>query len=197
LIVSVPDECRRPFQAGKLSNPIIFRMKFASRFLMRYNFLNGFGKGFRKEGEMETVRHILQLKGDFTWCIAPDDTVYNALRMMADKDVGALLVMENDHLIGIISERDYARKVILFNKSSRETLVREIMTAEVHTVHPDQTVQECIEMMYRHQIRHLPVVEDGRVVGVISTKDVMSDMIYQQREMIKSLTEQMAGKRPV
>ncbi len=134
---------------------------------------------------MNTVRHILQVKGDDLWTITPDTTVYDALRLMADKDVGALLVMDSGRLVGILSERDYARKVILFNKASRETLAREIMTTQLHTIHPDQTVQESMELMTAQHVRHLPVVEGEQVVGVISIGDVVKDIIYQQRRTIR------------
>ena len=134
---------------------------------------------------MNTVRHILQVKGDDLWTITPDTTVYDALRLMADKDVGALLVMASGRLVGILSERDYARKVILFNKASRETLVREIMTTQLFTIHPDQTVQESMELMTAQRVRHLPVVDGEQVLGVISIGDVVKDIIYQQRRTIR------------
>ena len=134
---------------------------------------------------MNTVRHILQVKGDDLWTITPDTTVYDALRLMADKDVGALLVMDSGRLVGILSERDYARKVILFNKASRETLVREIMTTQLYTIHPDQTVQESMELMTARRVRHLPVVDGEQVLGVISIGDAVKDIIYQQRRTIR------------
>lgn len=136
---------------------------------------------------INTARHILEVKGPDVWSISPDATVYDALRMMADKDVGALLVMEGDRLVGIISERDYARKVILVGKTSRETLVREIMSSNVYTIHPDQTVEEAMEIMTNRRVRHLPVVAEGHVFGVISIGDVVKNIIYRQREMIKNL----------
>ncbi len=134
---------------------------------------------------MSTVRHILQVKGNDLWTITPDTTVYDALRLMADKDVGALLVMDSGRLVGILSERDYARKVILFNKVSRETLAREIMTTQLYTIHPDQTVQESMELMNAQRVRHLPVVDGEQVLGVISIGDVVKDIIYQQRRTIR------------
>lgn len=136
---------------------------------------------------INTARHILEVKGPDVWSISPDATVYDALRMMADKDVGALLVMEGDRLVGIISERDYARKVILVGKTSRDTLVREIMSSNVYTIHPDQTVEEAMEIMTNRRVRHLPVVAEGHVFGVISIGDVVKNIIYRQREMIKNL----------
>jgi CBS domain-containing protein len=142
---------------------------------------------------MATIRHLLQVKGNDIWSIQPSATVYDALRMMADKDIGALLVMEDDKLVGILSERDYARKIILFNKASRDTLVSEIMTTTVFTVHPGQTAQECMSMMTEKHIRHLPVVEGGVVMGVISIGDLVKDIIFQQRQAIKDLEDRVSG----
>jgi len=143
---------------------------------------------------MNTIRHILQVKGQDAWTISPDATVFQALRMMADKDVGFLIVLDGDELIGTISERDYARKVILFNKSSRETLVREIMRTNFPTIHPDQTVHECMQIMMEQRARYVPVIEDdGQLLGVISIGDVVNDIIYQQRQTIKEMEEKMRG----
>ena len=140
---------------------------------------------------MDTIRHILQIKGNYIWSIAPSETVYEALRMMANKDVGALLVMEDDQLVGILSERDYARKIILQGKTSRDTKVREIMTPTVFTVHPDQTIDECMDIMTHRRIRHLPVMENGRLVGIISIGDVVNDIIHRQRQTISDLESRM------
>ena len=143
---------------------------------------------------MSTLRHILQLKGDDVWSISPNATVFEALRRMADKDVGALLVMEADHLVGMISERDYARKVILQGKNSRDTLVGEIMTSKVITIHPDQTVQECMGLMNDHRIRHVPVVDEGEhVLGVVSIGDVLKDIIYVQKRRIKEMETRLTS----
>jgi CBS domain-containing protein len=142
---------------------------------------------------MNTVRHILQVKGSDTWFIGPDDTVYEALRRMADKDVGALLVMEGEKLVGILSERDYARKVVLMGKTSKDTPVHEIMSREVYTIHPDQTTEECMQLMNNHHIRHVPVVdENNKVMGVVSIGDVVRSIIHRQRETIKDLESRRA-----
>lgn len=136
------------------------------------------------------VRHILEVKGNDLWSIGPSASVYDALRMMSDKDVGALVVMENDHMVGIMSERDYARKVVLLGKTSRETTVDEIMSKKVITVHPDQTVEEAMELMNNNRVRHLPVVEnddDPAVLGMISIGDVVKAIIFKQREAIRNL----------
>ncbi len=139
-----------------------------------------------------TIRHILEVKGHDVWSIAPGASVYDALRMMSDKDVGALLVMENDQMVGIMSERDYARKVVLLGKTSRETKVDEIMSKNVFTIHPEQTVEEAMELMNSKHIRHLPVVADEQqVLGMISIGDVVKAIIFKQREAIKNLEDKI------
>jgi CBS domain-containing protein len=145
---------------------------------------------------MSTLRHILQVKGNDVWSISPNASVLEALRLMADKDIGALLVMETDHLVGMISERDYARKVILQGKSSKDTRVGEIMTSKVITIHPDQTVQECMGLMNDHRIRHVPVVENEHVLGVVSIGDVLKDIIYLQKRRIKEMETRLTSSGP-
>ncbi len=140
---------------------------------------------------MTTVRNLLEIKGKDIWSVTPDSTVYDALRLMADKDVGALVVMEGDALVGIVSERDYARKLILHGKTSKDTLVREVMTSKVFTVHPDQTIEEVMDMMTQKRVRHLPVIENDHLLGVISIGDVVKDVIYHQRKVISSLEDKM------
>lgn len=138
---------------------------------------------------MNIVRQLLQIKGNDVWCISPDASVYDALRMMAEKNVGALPVLEGDQLVGILSERDYARKVVLKGKTSRDVPVSEIMSSPVFSVHPDQTVEECMDLMTHKHIRHLPVMEGDQLVGMISIGDVMRDILYRQRELLKKLEE--------
>ena len=140
---------------------------------------------------MNPIRQILQLKGDFVWTIAPDQSVLDALRLMADKDIGAVVVLKDENIVGILSERDYARKIILLGKTSRETLVSDIMSFPVFTIHPDQTIEEAMEMMTQHRVRHLPVVEHERLVGMISIGDAVRDIIYRQREKIKEMTSRI------
>ncbi|MCE5207517.1 MAG: CBS domain-containing protein [Chloroflexi bacterium] len=140
---------------------------------------------------MSSVRRILQIKGFDVWSTTPDTMVYDALRIMGEKDVGALVVLENGKMVGILSERDYARKIVLSGKTSRETRVGDVMTKEVFTVHPEQTVQECMQLMLDHHIRHLPVMVDNEVMGVISIGDVVGDIIYQQKSSIQSLEKQL------
>lgn len=137
---------------------------------------------------MLTAQTILEIKGKDIWTISPDDTVYDALRLMARVDVGALLVTESEKLIGIISERDYARKVILLGKTSKETLVKEIMTKKVISIHPMQTCEECMDIMTKNRIRHLPVVLNDDLLGVVSIGDVVKNIIFKQREKIKDLS---------
>jgi CBS domain-containing protein len=134
---------------------------------------------------MNIVRQLLQMKGSAVWCVSPQDSVYEALRLMAEKNVGALVVTENDKVVGILSERDYARKVVLQGKTSRNVPVNEIMSAPVFSVHPDQTVEECMDVMTRKHIRHLPVIDGEELVGMISIGDVMRDILYRQREELK------------
>jgi CBS domain-containing protein len=112
---------------------------------------------------------------------------------MADKDIGALLVVDGERLVGILSERDYARKVILMGKASKDTPVSEIMTSKLYTVHPDQTVEECMALMTNHRIRHLPVMDGLEIVGVISLGDVVNNIIYRQRQTIKGLEDRITS----
>lgn len=145
---------------------------------------------------MRTVRHILEVKGTDLWSISPDASVFDALRMMSDKDVGALIVIKDDEMVGIMSERDYARKVILLGKTSRETKVSEIMSTRVYTIHPDQTVDEAMELMNARRIRHLPVVEDNTeksVLSMISIGDVVKAIIFRQREAIKEMESKIVS----
>ncbi len=143
---------------------------------------------------MKTVRSLLQAKGHAVWSITPDASVYEALNLMADKNVGALLVLEGGELAGIISERDYARKVALRGRTSHDTSVRDIMTADVISVRPDQTVEECMALMTDKRIRHLPVVADGKLIGVISIGDVVKSIITEQGFMIEQLTSYIVGR---
>ena len=136
---------------------------------------------------MKTVRELLQGKGGAIFSIAPDARVYDALKLMAEKEVGALVVMEQGRLAGIMSERDYARKVILLGKSSHEIAVRDIMTAKVVTIRPSHSAEECMALMTDHRIRHLPVMEGDRLIGVLSIGDLVKAVIEDQRETIKQL----------
>jgi CBS domain-containing protein len=136
---------------------------------------------------MKTVTQLLEAKGREVHTIGPDARVIDALKLMADKDVGALVVTEGARIAGIISERDYARKVILHGKSSQDVGVREIMTAKVVTVQPRHTVEECMSLMTAKRIRHLPVTEGERLIGVLSIGDLVKEVIAEQEATIKQL----------
>lgn len=140
-----------------------------------------------------TVSQSLQAKGHDVWSVTPDTSVYNALKLMADKNVGALVVFKADQLVGMFSERDYARKVILKGKSSTYLPVREIMTSIVASVIPEHSIEDCMELMTDKRVRHLPVLEDDRVVGVISIGDVVKSLISEQEFIIKQLEQYITG----
>src|SRR5260370_3475669 len=144
---------------------------------------------------MTSVAQILQGKGPQVWSVSPTTLVYSALKMMAEKNVGALLVLEGHELKGIFSERDYARKVILEGKSSRDIPVKEIMSTVVFTALPGQSVEECMAQMTDKRIRHLPVVEEGRVIGIISIGDAVKAIIAEREFMIKHLENYITGSR--
>jgi CBS domain-containing protein len=136
---------------------------------------------------MATVQQILNGKGSQVYTISPGATVFDALKLMGEREVGALIVTEGSRLVGIISERDYARKVILRGRTSRDTLVREIMTANVITAHPYQSVEECMTLMTERRIRHLPVMSSGRLAGMISIGDLVKSIIAEQQYVIEQL----------
>jgi CBS domain-containing protein len=136
---------------------------------------------------MKTVNEILQAKASKLLSISPEASVLDALKLMAEREVGALVVLDGDQLAGIFSERDYARKVILFGKSSKDTAVSEIMTRKVVCVRPEQSVEECMALMTDKRIRHLPVLQANTVIGVISIGDVVKEVISEQRFMIEQL----------
>ena len=142
---------------------------------------------------MTIVRQILANKGNQVWSVDPNDLVIDALRLMADKRIGALMVMANDRVIGIFSERDYARKVILEGKSSATTRVGEIMTRDVISVNPDHTVEDCMTIMTENRVRHLPVYDDDKVIGVISIGDVVKTVIQDKQFMIEQLEQYITG----
>lgn len=136
---------------------------------------------------MKLVKHLLDAKGHDILSISPDASVLDAIKLMAEKGIGALLVMEGDELAGIVTERDYARKVILEGRSSDDTPVRDIMTAKLATASNKHNVEECMNMMTEKHIRHLPVVEEGSLVGMISIGDLVKAVIADQREEIEQL----------
>ena len=136
---------------------------------------------------MKTIRQLLESKSNELCKIGPDACVFDAIKLMAEKDIGALLVVEGEKLVGILSERDYARKVILHGKSSHDLQVREIMTSKVIAVQPGQTVEECMALMTEKRIRHLPVTEGERLIGVLSIGDLVKEVIAEQRQTIEQL----------
>lgn len=142
---------------------------------------------------MLQVKQLLQQKGDQVHSIGPDEPVLAAIHSMADRFIGALLVMQDDALIGLVSERDYARKVILKGRSSRDTRVSEIMTAELVTVTPDDSVEACMQLCTNHHIRHLPVLEAGAVVGLVSIGDLVKAVIDLQSQKIEHLENYISG----
>lgn len=136
---------------------------------------------------MQTAKHLLERKGSQIYSIGPEEPVLEAIQLMADKHVGALLVMRGAELVGIVSERDYARKVILLGRSSAETPVWQIMSSPVTTVTPTQTLNECMQIVTQQRVRHLPVVDQGRVVGVVSIGDLVKAVIEEQQQQIEQL----------
>ncbi len=144
---------------------------------------------------MNNVRQLLHTKGNSVLSTTPGTSVYDALKLMADKNIGALMVMDGERLAGIFSERDYARKVILKGKTSRELSVSEVMTGDVISVRPDQTIVDCMELMTEKHIRHLPVLDAGRLIGVISIGDVVKNIISAQKDTITHLEDYITGRR--
>ena len=143
---------------------------------------------------MTTVAQILQSKPDHTvYSIAPTASVFDAVRLMADKNIGALLVTEGGKIVGVITERDYARKVVLMAKSSKETPVRDIMTTQVMYVRSQQTSEECMALMTENRVRHLPVMDQGKLVGLVSIGDLVKDVIAEQKFIIEQLEHYIAG----
>ena len=142
---------------------------------------------------MTTIRKVLEEKGYEVLAIEPGASVYSAIEIMAENGIGALMVMKGNQPVGLISERDYARKVILKGRSSRDTEVREIMASHVYCVHPDQTVEECMALMTEKRVRHLPVTEDDLVVGIVSIGDLVKTVIAEQRYIIDQLEHYICG----
>ena len=136
---------------------------------------------------------LVQSKGGGVWPLAPSASVYDAIAMMAEKRVGALLVMEEERLLGIVTERDYARKVILQGRSSKDTAVTEIMTSPVITVFPDHTVGECMRIVTERRFRHLPVLDNGKVIGMVSIGDLVNWVVSEQQDTIRHLEAWIAG----
>lgn len=142
---------------------------------------------------MKTVREILAGKGRDIWSIQPDATVFEALQAMADNDVGALVVLDGETVAGVLSERDYARKVILHGRSSKELKVKEIMSSKVYFVKPEQNIEDCMALFTNKRVRHLPVLENDKLTGVISIGDVVKAVIAEQEYTIRHLENYITG----
>ncbi len=146
--------------------------------------------------QTDKVDRLLARKGGQVFAVAPDASVYEAVEVLSSRNIGALLVMEEERLVGIFSERDYARKVVLKGKSSRQTPVRDIMISPVITVTPQHTIEECMKLMTEHRFRHLPVLDGEKVAGVLSIGDLVNWIISAQEETIHHLEGYIAGKYP-
>ena len=136
---------------------------------------------------MSKVKDLLAKKGSTIWSIAPDESVFDAVSLMAEKRIGVLMVLDNDELCGVVSERDYARRVVLLDRGSKTTLVREIMTKRVVFVEPEQTIQDCMALMIEKSFRHLPVMNEGKLVGVLSMTDLVRELLADQEYVIAQL----------
>lgn len=144
---------------------------------------------------MRTVGQLLTAKGTDIWAVAPDDTVFDALQLMADKNIGAVMVLEEGRVVGIMSERDYARKIILQHKTSRSTPVRDIMTSDVVCVRPDLNLDKCLALMTEKRIRHLPILREGNeLAGLVSIGDVVKSVIEDQKILINHLEDYISGE---
>ena len=141
---------------------------------------------------MIKVGDLLENKGHDVWSVSPEDTVFDTIKLMDEKRVGALAVVENDKLVGIISERDYARQVILKDRTSRETKVKEIMTRHIYFTQPDQPIDECLVIINEHRIRHLPVLDHDHLIGMISVGDIVKEIIKDQKYTIEQLENNVA-----
>ena len=134
-----------------------------------------------------TILQVLEAKGSSVWSVSPDALVYDALKLMADKSIGALVVMEGEKMLGIFSERDYARKIMLKGRSSKETRVMDIMSTSVRSIAPWRSIDECMVLMTSKRIRHVPVVDEGKLVGIVSIGDVVKAVISEQESVIREL----------
>ncbi len=142
---------------------------------------------------MKTIKRLLEAKGYDVWSITPDASVYEAIKLMADRNVGALLVLESGKLVGVISERDCTRRLILKERAAKDTQVREVMTSGVIYVRPDQTVEDCMALMTAKRVRHLPVLADDQLIGIVSIGDLVKDIISEQEFMIQQLEHYIKG----
>ncbi len=142
------------------------------------------------------IESLLHQKSPAIASVSPNDTVFDAIKLMSDKNIGALLVMNDDRLVGMFSERDYTRKVVLKGKSSKSTAVREIISTPVISVRPGQTIEECMRLMTEHRVRHLPVLEGDKVVGIVSIGDLVNWIINAQNLALSQMEDYISGKYP-
>jgi CBS domain-containing protein len=142
---------------------------------------------------MKKIRHILEDKGHQVYSVTPETSVYDALHIMMEKNISSLLIMESEVLKGIFTERDYARKLVLMGRSSKETPIGDIMTANLHTISLNESIDHCMEMMSNHKIRHLPVIDNNRVTGMVSIGDVVKFIIEDQKRTIQQLESYIAS----
>jgi CBS domain-containing protein len=144
---------------------------------------------------MITIRQLMDMRSDNTmWSVSPGDSVYKALELMAEKNVGAVLVVEKGQMVGIFTERDYARKIILMGRTSLDTPVEDIMTKDMVTIDSEQTLEECLALMTKYRFRHLPIIERGRLVGMVSMRDVADAIISKKQDMIDNLENFIMGQ---
>jgi CBS domain-containing protein len=143
-----------------------------------------------------TIDPLLEQKGATIWSVSPETTVFEAIKLMSEKNIGALLVMNADKLVGVFTERDYTRKVILKGKSSKETPVREIIASPAIAVEPGETIEECMRLMTEHRVRHLPVLDGGQVIGVLSIGDLVNWIISAQHVALAQMQDYISGKYP-
>jgi CBS domain-containing protein len=146
---------------------------------------------------MKTIRQLLKIKGRKVWTVSPATSVFDALQVMAEKDVGALLVVNGKTLVGVFSERDYARKVILRGKSSREILVSEIMSSPPIFIEPDETIEQGLALMSAKHVRHLPVIEKNRLIGIVTIGDLVKSLIVEQKVVIDHLEKHILSKTSI
>lgn len=142
---------------------------------------------------METLRQLLSSKGNEIWSVGPDASVFDAIGIMAEKGIGALVVLDGEKLVGIVSERDYARKVVLKERASKQTPVGDIMTKDVLYARPDHTVEECLALMTEKRIRHLPVLDGDKLIGMVSIGDLVKAIIAEQKHVIEQLEHYISG----
>jgi CBS domain-containing protein len=142
---------------------------------------------------LQTARDILQYKGGKVWSVKPDDTVLHALGVMAEHEIGAVTVLDGEALVGILTERDYARKVVLVGRSSRDSAIRDVMTTSVICVPPEHTIDQCLTLMTNKRVRHLPVLESKRMIGMVSIGDLVRATISEQEQVIEHLQHYIAG----